>query len=143
MSAQYVRDAFREKVPPLLTDESFEYFESVNDAHATKELPPRWFTLDFVAPQDGPAALGQPQLFREQGTCVIAIFTTQDIQDTEGVRAAEIVRQELVHYMKADAGGNFLRVLDCGPPTDADGGDFRGAWYVLTVDVRYAFDRMA
>lgn len=143
MSAQYVRSAFREVVPPLLTDEDFTYFESVNEAHATKELPPRWFTLDFVPNDKPPAALGQPQLFRETGTCVIAIFTAQDINDTSGVAAAEEVRRALVHYVKADAQGNFLRVTECGPPTDADGGDFRGAWYALTVDARYSFDSFA
>lgn len=143
MSAEYVRAGFREVVPPLLTAETFAYFESVNEAHATKELPPRWFTLDFTPSDDAPAALGQPQLFRESGSCVIAIFTAQDIQDATAVEAAEIVRQALVHYVKADATGNHLRVIDCGPPRDADGGDFRGAWYVITVDVRYQFDRFA
>jgi hypothetical protein len=48
-----------------------------------------------------------------------------------------------VHFVKADTAGNFVRVLDCSPPTDADGGDFRGAWYVITVGVRYQFDRFA
>jgi hypothetical protein len=143
MSADYVREAFREVVPPLLTGAGFTFFESVNEAHATKELPPRWFTLDFTPNDDAPAALGQPQLFRESGACTIAIFTAQDIQDATAVDAAEIVRQALVHYTKADVTGNFLRVLDCSPPTDADGGDFRGAWYVITVTVRYQFDRFA
>lgn len=143
MSADYVRTAFREVVPPLLTGAGFTFFESVNEAHATNELPPRWFTLDFTPSDDSPAALGQPQLFRESGSCVIAIFTAQNIEDTTAVDAAEIVRQALVHYSKADASGNYVRVLDCGPPTDSDGGDFRGAWYVITVDVRYQFDRFA
>jgi hypothetical protein len=56
------------------------------------------------------------------------------------VDGAEVIRVQLSNWQQADALGNSLRVLDCGPPNNAYGGDFRGAWFAVSVAVRYQFD---
>jgi hypothetical protein len=54
MSADYVHGVPR-RVLPLLTAQGFTFFESVNEAHATKSCRRR-FTLDFTPNDDAPAA---------------------------------------------------------------------------------------
>jgi hypothetical protein len=142
MSADYVRTQLTAAVAPILVPFGFTFFETINRAHKAGQLPKAgWYTVDFIPAIDDPVSLGSPQLFRESGSCVVAIFTAQDITDTEAADAAEVVRDAMVHFQVADAAGNSLRVIDCGPPNDADGGDFRGAWYAMTVDLRYQYDR--
>jgi hypothetical protein len=143
MSAEAVREAFRQKIAGMLEPDGFTYFETINEATSSKELPPRWYTLDFIPADDSRISLGIPALFRESGTVLVAIFTAQQIEDTTAVAAAETVRTELANWQVTSALGQYLRVLEAGPPNDLDGGDFRGAWYGITVDLRYTFDRMA
>jgi hypothetical protein len=143
MSADYVRTQLTAAIAPILVPLGFTFFETINRAHRAAELPkPGWYTVDFVPATAPPISLGTPQLFRETGSCVVVIFTAQDITDTDAVDAAEVVRDAMVHFQVADVAGNSLRVLDCGPPNDADGGDFRGAWYAITVDIAYQYDRL-
>jgi len=142
MSADYVRTQLTAAIAPILVPTGFQFFETINEAHATKELPSRWYTVEFVPATAPPISLGTPQLFRETGSCVVVIFTAQDITDTDAVDAAELVRDAMVHFQVADVAGNSLCVLDCGPPNDADGGDFRGAWYAITVDIAYQYDSL-
>jgi hypothetical protein len=140
MSASVVREAFRQKIAGLLGAEGFAFFESINLAHSTKELPPRWYTLDFVPSDDARVALGIPALFRESGIVTVAVFSEQQVEDTDAVAAAEIIRAQMCNWF--DPSG-YIRVLEAQPPSDLDGGDFRGAFYGITVDLRYQYDRFA
>jgi len=140
MSSQPVREAFRQKIAGLLDAEGFEFFESVNKAESTKELPQRWYTLDFAVAGDQPKSLGVPRLFREEGTVTVLIFTEQNIQDTDAVAAAEVIRAATCNW-NALAGN--LHVQQAGPPADIYGGDFRGSFYGVQVDIGYNFDRIA
>lgn len=139
MSSRAVREAFRTQVAALLQP-AFAYVESVNVATQSKALPARWYTLDFLAADDARMSLGRPTLFRESGSVVVMIFTEQQIGDAEGTTAADTVRAALCNW---DALNGALRVLQCAPPSDMDGGDIRGAWYALSIDTRYQFDRLA
>lgn len=138
MSAAAVRQAFRAQVSTLLGVDGFAYVESVNQAEATKDLPLKWFTLDFLPGDDTRISLGIPALFRESGRVVVLIFTPQQQLDTDGVDAAEVVRAAMANWF--DATG-MIRVQAAGPPTDLDSGDFRGSFYGITVDLLYQFDR--
>ena len=140
MSAAVVREAFRAKINGLLAGEGYEFFESVNLAHSTKDLPPRWYTLDFVPSDDTRLSLGTPALFRENGLVTVAVFSQQNVEDSDAVAAAEIVRAQMCNWFD-DSG--HIRVTEAQPPTDLDGGDFRGAFYGITVDLRYNYDRFA
>jgi len=140
MSAQSVREAFRAKLSTLLVPDGFVFVESINQAESTKTLPQKWYTLDFLASDDIRLSLGIPALFRESGRVTVIIFTPQQTFDSEGVAAAEHVRAELCNWF--DDTGN-IRVLSANPPIDLDGGDFRGSFYGITVDLSYQFDRLA
>lgn len=140
MSAQVVREAFRQKIAGLLGGEGFDFFESINLAHSTKDLPPRWYTLDFVPSDDSRISLGVPALFRESGIVTVAVFSEQNIEDANAVAAAEVIRAQMCNWF--DDSGQ-IRVLEAQPPVDLDGGDFRGAFYGITVDLRYQYDRFA
>jgi hypothetical protein len=142
MSSQPVRDRFRARLATLLTPLGFTYVESVNLAEPASELPARWYTLDFGAAGDERLSLGIPTLFRETGSASALIFTQQQIGDAEAGAAAQRLRDALANWHEANADGDFFRILDCSPPSDLDGGDFRGAWYALSVDLRYQFDRL-
>lgn len=140
MSASAVRDAFRAKLDTLLVPEGFAYIESINKAEATRDLPDRWYTLDFMPASDDRISLGVPALFRETGRCAVAIFTPQQIEDADAVNAAEIVRAEMANWF--DPTGH-IRVGTAQPPADMDGGDFRGSFYGISVDLAYTYDRFA
>ena len=139
MSAAYVRQEIRAKVATALPA-PWGFVESINLAANAETLPSRWYTLDFPPASDQRIALGSPGLFRESGGPVVFVFTEQQLGDAAAAEAAELVRGALVNWH--DETGH-LRVLACGPPTDLDGGDFRGAWYGQSVEVRYEFDRLA
>jgi len=138
MSAQAVRTAFRDALSPLLVPDGFEFVESINKAETTKTLPTKWYTLDFLPSDDSRAALGVPALFRESGRVTVLIFTAQNIFDTDAVAAAEVVRAAMCNWF--DSTGN-IRVNAAQPPVDLDGGEFRGSFYGITVDLLYQFDR--
>ncbi len=140
MSADTVRDAFRAQLSTLLVADGFEFVESVNLAETTKNLPEYWYTLDFLPASDNRISLGVPALFRETGRCTVAIFTPHQTQDAVAVDAAEKVRAAMSNWF--DATG-MLRVDSAQPPADMDGGDFRGAFYGIAVDLSYTFDRFA
>jgi hypothetical protein len=139
MSAAAVREAFRDAVAGLLTADDFTFIESVNLAEATADLPLRWYTLDFIASDVTRLSLGSPALFRETGTVVVIVFTPPQIEDASAVAAAEVIRTALGTW--TDDTGQ-IRVLEAGPPNDLDGGDFRGSFYGVTVDLRYQHDRI-
>lgn len=138
MSAAHVREAFRAQLSGLLGPEGFAYVESVNQAEATRDLPPNWYTLDFFPGDDSRITLGLPALFRESGRITVLIFTPQQQLDTVAVSAAEVIRAAMANWF--DPTG-MLRVLAAQPPTDLDSGDFRGSFYGITVDLLYTFDR--
>jgi len=140
MSAATVRDAFRTKLDTLLVPFGFAFVESINKAEATRDLPDNWYTLDFMPASDDRISLGVPALFRETGRVAVAIFTPQQIEDEDAVDAAEIVRTEMANWF--DPTGH-IRVNSAQPPTDMDGGDFRGSFYGITVDLAYTYDRFA
>lgn len=140
MSASAVRTAFRTKLNGLLAPDGFTYVETINLATPSALLPNKYYTLDFPGSTERPISLGVPTLFREEGRCVVAILIPHQTQDTDAVDAAESVRDEMTHFV--DATG-MVRVLSAQPPTDMDGGDFLGAFYRVTVDLLYAFDRFA
>ena len=140
MSAALVREAFRAQVDGLLAGEGYAFFESINKATATKDLPSRWYTLDFIPSDDTRISLGQPALFRETGLVTVAVFSEHNVEDADAVAAAEVVRAQMCNWF--DTSGH-IRVTEAQPPTDLDGGDFRGAFYGITVDLRYQFDRFA
>lgn len=137
MSSADVRAAFRARVATLLP--GFIYVESFNVAEPSKDLPARFFSLDFAAASDERIGLGRPSWFRESGAVGVLVNTEQMIGDTEATTAADVVRRALCNW--ADLGGH-LRVLDCSPPADIDGGDMAGAWYRLSVSARYQFDHV-
>jgi len=139
MSAAAVRDAFRAQVSGLLAPDGFEFVESINHAETTKSLPSNWYTLDFLPASDSRISLGVPALFRESGRVAVAIFTPHQTLDQSAVDAAETVRAAMANW--TDPTG-FIRVLAAQPPTDLDGGDFRGSYYGITVDLLYQYDRM-
>jgi hypothetical protein len=139
MSASIVRSAFRAKIAGLLAAQNFEFVESVNLAESTKELPSRWYTLDFAVSGDHRLSLGVPALFREQGSVSVVIFTEQNVHDTDAVAAADVIRAAMCNW---SAEGGHLRIQQAGPPTDLDGGDFRGSFYGILVDIGYTFDRI-
>lgn len=134
MSAPFVRDAFRAAVPLVLPPD-FLFVESINLAERTENLPAQYATLDFLPASNERIALGRPSLERETGTCVVLLYSPQQTGDTETAEAAQLI---------CDAMGNFalgsLRVLDAGPPSDLDGGDFRGSFYGMSVGLRYQWD---
>jgi hypothetical protein len=140
MSANAVRDVFRAALSTLLVPDGFQYVESVNLAENTRDLPNKWYTLDFLPSTDNRISLGVPALFREQGRVAVAIFTPQQTEDDDAVTAAEIVRQQMAQFR--DPTG-MIRVDSAQPATDLDGGDFRGSFYGITVDLLYSFDRFA
>lgn len=138
MSAGPVRDAFRAAVSALLPP-PFAFVESVNRAESTKDLPPNWYTLDFLPGADQRISLGLPALFRETGRVVVLIFTPQQELDITAVAAAETVRAAMANWF--DPTG-MIRVEAAQPPTDLDGGNFRGSFYGITVDLLYQYDRL-
>lgn len=139
MSSSYVREQFRARVATLLVPEGFAFVESINLAESTAELPEKWFTLDFLPADDQRISLGVPTLFRESGAVSVAIFIPQQGTDSEATAAADVVRSAFCNW--TDATGN-LRVQDAQPPQELDGGDFRGSFYGMLVDIRYTFDRI-
>ena len=139
MSAATVREAFRAKLSTLLVPDGFEFVESINRAESTKTLPPNWYTLDFLPSSDNRISLGVPALFRESGRCMVAIFTPHQTLDQSAVDAAELVRAEMANWHDPTGA---VRVVTAQPPTDLDGGDFRGSYYGITVDLIYQFDRL-
>jgi hypothetical protein len=139
MSAAYVREQFRTVLAGLLPA-PWAYVESINNAVDAETLPPQWFTVEFTPADDQRISLGEPGLYRETGAPLVLLFTEHQIGDAEALSGAELVRAGLVNF--TDPTGH-LRVLACGPPTELDGGDFRGAWYGQSVDVRYQYDRFA
>jgi hypothetical protein len=138
MSSAYVRAQFRAAVAASLPA-PWVYVESIN-VQRVAELPPQWFTLDFPPADVQPISLGRPALYRESGAPSITVATPQALGDALALAGAELVRTALIHFV--DATGH-LRVLTCSPPTELDGGDFFGAWYRQTIDVRYQFDDFA
>jgi hypothetical protein len=140
VSANPLRDAFRAALSSLLVPDGFLYVESINQAESTRDLPNQWYTLDFLPATDSRISLGKPTLFRELGRCSVAIFTPQQTFDDAAVTAAEKVRQSMANW--TDPTG-MIRVESAQPATDMDGGDFRGAFYGITVDLMYAYDRFA
>ena len=70
----------------------------------------------------------------------MAIFTPHQTEDSDAVDAAEIVRAAMANWF--DPTGH-IRVMTAQPPTDMDGGDFRGSFYGITVDLAYTYDRYA
>lgn len=140
MSANAVRDAFRAALSSLLVPSGFAFIESINLAESTRDLPSQWYTLDFAPATDNRISLGQPTLFREQGRVSVLIFTPHQTQDAAGVTAAEVVRQAMANWV--DPTG-MIRVESAQPAADMDGGDFRGSFYGIAVDLFYAFDRFA
>jgi hypothetical protein len=140
MSAALVRSTFRDQLSTLLGADGFAFIESINHAESTKNLPFKWYTLDFLASDDSRMSLGMPALFRETGRVTVLIFTPLQTLDTDGIAAAEKVRAALCNFF--DDTGN-LRVLAAEPPTELDGGDYRGSFYGITVDLAYQFDRIA
>jgi hypothetical protein len=139
MSHAHVREEFRTAARALLEPAGFVFFESINFATQSKSLPPHWFTLEFIVGDEGRAALGVPSLMREQGTVAVQIYSEQQVTDAATTQAADMVRDAFTNW--ADATGQ-LRVIDCAPAVDIDGGDFRGAFYGVFVSVRYLFDRL-
>jgi len=139
MSNPVVRSEIRARFEQVLAPLAFEYVDSINLATGTGELPAQWYTINFIASADDRITLGIPSLFRELGVASAFLFTPQQIGDALGTSAAQLLRDALANWSSADG---QLRVLDCTPPADVDGGDFRGAWYALSVDVRYQFDRL-
>lgn len=139
VSAAYVREQFRAAAAAVLVPLGFAWFESMNVAQRTQNLPARWFTLDFSAADESRAALGVPALMREQGSVVVQIFTEQQITDDSATAAADAVRDAFTNW--ADVTGQ-LRVMECLPAVDVDSGDLRGAFYSVFASVRYQFDRL-
>jgi hypothetical protein len=139
MSSAYVRDQFRAQLQTMLVAQGFTYFESINEAHRTQELPLKWYTVDFAPSDLQPISLGVPALYRETGGVSVAIFIEQNVTDADATEAADEVRTAFIHWH--DDTGN-LRVISVQPPQDLDGGDFRGAFYGMSVDVLYQFDRI-
>lgn len=139
MSANYVREQFRAAAQAVLVPLGFAWFESVNLAQKSGDLPLKWFTLDFAVADESRASLGVPSLMREQGTAALQIFIEQQTTDNDATSAADMARDAFTNW--ADVTGN-LRVLECMPPADMDGGDLRGAFYGVFVGVHYAFDRL-
>lgn len=139
MSSAYVRQEFRAKLAALLPS-PWEFIESINVVADRESLPARWYTLDFPPADEQRISLGTPGLYRETGAPLVFVFTEQALGDAIAAAAAELVRDALINW--TDASGQ-LRVLACAPPSELDGGDFRGAWYGQTIDVRYQFDRLA
>jgi len=138
MSHAYVRAQFRAAAQLVLPPLGFAWFESLNLAHRTQDLPRRWYSMEFLAGDDGRAALGVPSLFRETGTCSVQIYTEQQITDEIATEGAEALRDAFANWH--DVSGH-LRVTECEPTTDVDGGDFRGSFYGIAVGLRYSFDR--
>jgi hypothetical protein len=138
MSAGPVRSAFRAALDTLLVPDGFAFVESINKAESTKNLPDRWYTLDFQVASDDRISLGIPALFRESGRCTVAVFTPHQIEDQDAVGAADIVRTQMANWF--DPTG-MIRVTTAQPPADLDGGDFRGSFYGITVDLLYTYDR--
>ena len=139
MSSASVRAAFRTQVAGLLSGSGFDFIESVNRAESVTELPQRWYTLDFAVAGDQRMSLGVPTLFREQGTVTVVIFTEQNIEDAAATNAAEVVRAALANWNALDG---HLHVQQAAPPADLAGGDFRGSFYGVMVDIGYTFDRI-
>lgn len=137
MTHAAVRAEFRAAVQLVLVPLGFAWFESLNHAERTANLPKRWYTLEFLSGDDQRASLGVPTLMRETGSCVVQIYTEQQITDVAATSAADQVREVFTNWRTAFG----LRVLECSPPSDLDGGDFRGSFYGVGVDVRYQFDR--
>lgn len=125
MSHHYVREQFRAAAQQVLVPLGFEWVESINLASPSKDLPPKWFTVEFVVGDESRAALGVPALMREQGNAALQIFTQQQITDDTAMQAADDVRDEFTNW--ADVTGQ-LRVVDCAPAVEMDGGDVRGAY---------------
>ena len=140
MSSASVRELLRARIDGLLAPQSFIYVESINRATAASLLPPQWYTLDFAPAGDERMSLGVPTLFRESGTASVLLFTEQQKGDAPATSAAELLRNSMANFRERDAAGAF-HVLDASPPNDLDGGDFRGAWYGMSVEIRYQFDR--
>jgi hypothetical protein len=137
MSTEYVRAQFRAVLANALPL-PWVFVESINTAYGEAELPVQWVTLDFPPVDEQRISLGSPGLFRESGAPQLLIFTAQQLGDGLAVQAAEQLRTVFLNW-KHDASGH-LRVLSCSPPQDLDGGDFRGAWFGESVDIRYEFD---
>ena len=142
MSSAPVRSLMRARIDGLLAPLSFEFIESINRASSAAELPPQWYTLDFLAAGDERIALGIPSLMRESGVASVLLFSPQQQGDASVIDAAQLLRNAMGNYRQSDAAGAYFRILDAAPPNDLDGGDFRGAWYAVSVDLRYQFDRL-
>lgn len=130
-----MRAAFRTKVDGLLASDGFTFVESVNLAESTRDLPPKWYTLDFPPANNERTSLGMPARFVETGRVMVSIFIPAQTQDTDAVDAADKVRTEMANWF--DPTGR-IRVTAPQPPSD--GGDFRGAHYGVTVDLTYTYE---
>jgi hypothetical protein len=139
MSHTYVREQFRAASMEVLEPVGFAWVESINFAALSKELPPRWFTLEFMVADEFRAALGVPALMRETGSAAVQVFSEQQITDVAATQAADLVRDAFTNWKD---GTGQLRVMDCAPAVDVDSGDFRGAFYGVYISVRYQFDRL-
>jgi hypothetical protein len=138
MSHTYVREQFRAASKIVLEPVGFAWVESINFAALSKDLPSKWFTLEFMIADEFRAALGVPALMRETGAAAVQVFSEQQTTDAQATQAADIVRNAFANWK--DVTGQ-LRVVDCAPAVDIDSGDFRGAFYGVYISVRYQFDR--
>jgi hypothetical protein len=139
MSHSYVRAQFRAAAQQVLGPLGFEWVESINLASPAKDLPARWFTMEFIVGDEARAALGVPSLMREQGNAAIQIFSEQQITDNTAMQAADVARDAFTNW--ADVTGQ-LRVTDCAPGIEMDSGDLRGAFFGVLVSIHYLFDRL-
>jgi len=137
MSSVFVRRAIYEALPAQLP--AFQYVPTLNVEIDKTALPAApWYTIDFDAFESVRVSLGLPGCFRERGTVLITLAAPSGSGDLALADKAEDIRVAFQDWFDPTGA---LRVYQVDPPVEVDGGDLRGAWWLMEVLMAYEFHR--
>jgi len=133
MSSKYVREQFRAAWPVLVP--TIPLYETLNVDPDHSQMPELWCTVEFYAPNEYAASIGQPSCRRESGTIELTLVVRSGTTDSAMNDAAEVIRDAFRYWSVPE-----LRVTQIDPPV-ATKGFSDGMWYVAGVDIAYDYDR--
>jgi hypothetical protein len=134
MSSTFVREAIYTAIPLLLPDLAF--VPTLNVPVDKTVFPDLWFTVDFAALERPRTALGSPGCYLERGVILADMYSKPDVGDIPLAQMGDEISAAFLDW--TDPTG-ALRIYQVNPPTEVDGGDMRGAWWVMQLSLDYNY----
>lgn len=134
MSSKTVRDAFRDSWATAVP--SVPLHETINDDPDHTSMPDLWATVEFVAFNEDPIALGNPSCRRETGTIIVVVSGKAGEGDSALNTAVDTIRTAYRHWVS-----DGVKVTQIDPPL-SDEGFSSGRFYTMSVDISYVFDQV-